>query len=283
MTTATRAGPVKISNAGSSLPSRVLYHGVEGIGKSSLGAFAPKPIFGMTRGETGLLTLIDNGQVPNTDHFDEFDAWTQLTMAVNYLIVEDTGHRTFVLDTLNGAERLCFEHVCTNKYGGSWDAFMNYNKGPDKAQEEWISFLSSLDRLRSARRMAIICLCHTKVKTFKNPLGDDYDRYTPDMHEKTWGLSAKWADIILFGNFETFAKKDKGALKAKGVADGTRMFYTVRSAGFDAKNRAGMPAEIPMGHSGKESWDNLYNALKASRQHQPTTNGDTQQTKGGES
>ena len=263
MTAPSRASP--ISRGGSKLPTRMIVHGVEGVGKSSLLAHAPKPVFGMTHGETGLLSLIDNGQLAETDHFDEFDTWAQIGSAINYLIVEDTGHKAFVLDTLNGAERLCFESVCQGQFGGSWEKFGAYGKGPDIAQAEWIKFLTDLDRLRARRNMAIACLVHTKVKTFKNPEGDDYDRYTPDMHEKTWGLSAKWADMVLFGNFETFAKKDRGALKAKGVGGENRVLYTQRTAAWDAKNRHGLPPEIPMGKSAAESWKNLLGAMKAAR------------------
>lgn len=264
---ATRAG-MPISRAGSGLPSRLIVHGVEGIGKTTVGAYAPKPIFGMTNGETGLLSLIDNGLVPTADHFETaFRTWVELKNALNYLIIEPLGFRTFVLDTLNGAERLCFEHVCQARYGGNWESFTAYGRGPDVAQEEWISFLTILDRLRESQKMAVILLCHTKIKTFKNPEGDDYDRYTPDMHEKTWGLTAKWADIVLFANFETFAKKEKGAMRAKGVSSGARLLYTQRTAAWDAKNRCNLPSEIPMGTAPEEGWKNLYNALKAARKN----------------
>jgi hypothetical protein len=250
-----------IVKTGSGLPSRGIIHGVEGVGKSSLGAFLPKPVFGMTRGETGLLTLIDSALIPETDHFSVFEDWKELTSAVEHLIVHDTGHKTFVLDTLNGSERLCFEHVCKTKFNGSWSYFQAYAKGPDVAQESWIEFLSRLDRLREARHMAILLLCHSRIKTFKNPEGDDYDRYTPDLHEKFWGLSHKWADYVLFANFETFAKKEKGELKAKGISAGGRVLYATRTAAWDAKNRLGLPAEIPMGNSPGETWSNFRKCL----------------------
>jgi hypothetical protein len=48
------------------------------VGKTSLGACAPKPIYLMTRGETGLLTLIDAGRIPETAHFPELGTWPDL-------------------------------------------------------------------------------------------------------------------------------------------------------------------------------------------------------------
>lgn len=258
--------PVPIARKGTDLPSRVIYHGVEGVGKTSFAAQAPKPIFIMTRGETGLLTLIDNGLIQETEHFKPVDSWLTLMQCLDYLLLseEASSYRTLVIDTMNGAERLCFEHLANSHFKG-WEAFMSYGRGPDMAQEEWIKFLTLLDKVRETRRLAIICLTHTKVKTFKNPEGDDYDRYTPDMHEKTWGLSHKWADVVLFGNYETFAKKNKGELKAKAVQSTRRLFYTQRTAAWDAKNRLNLPAEIEQGNSASDAWRAFFEAAKAGR------------------
>lgn len=259
------SGP-RISKGGSGLPSRVVCHGVEGIGKSTFGAYAPAPIFLMTRGETGLLTLIDSGRVPETDHFDECEKWWDVKAAINYLIKNPTGHRTLVLDTLNGAERLCVEHVCDNDFEGNWKSYGSFGRGVQLAEAEWHVFLTMLDQLRDVRRMGIICLCHTKIKSFRNPLGDDFDRYQADMQERMWGLAAKWSDIILFGNFDVSVKKEQKAdRKGKAVGDVERTLYTVRSPAFDAKNRLGLPAEIPMGSRPEDGWRNFAAALKKVR------------------
>ncbi len=261
-------GKPAISQAGSGLPSRVIFHGLEGVGKTSLFAYSTKPIFAMTRGETGLLTLIDNGLIPPTDHFNEIGTWADLLSVVRYLIEEDRPtNRTFVLDTLNGAERLCFEHVTRTMFQGDWEKFTSYGKGPDVAQGEWLLFLGLLDKLRAVRRMSLALLTHTRVKTFKNPEGDDYDRYVPDMHEKTWGLSLKWADIVLFGSFETFAKKNRGELKAKGTGGQNRILYTTRTAAWDAKNRCNLPPEIVLGQSAQEGWESFLQAVKQGRKN----------------
>src|SRR4051812_31251234 len=55
-----------VISTGSGLPSRGVIYGPEGTGKTTLGAMFPKPVFLMTRGETGLETLIDAGRVAET-------------------------------------------------------------------------------------------------------------------------------------------------------------------------------------------------------------------------
>lgn len=252
----------EIRTKGSGLPSRLIVHAVEGFGKTSFAAQAPSPIVLMARGETGLETLIDSGQLGETPHFPELQTWHELMSAIEWLTTTDHEHKTVVLDTINGFERLCHESVCDRDFNGNWTdkGFMGYMRGYETSLADWRLFLNALDRLRMAKKMAIICLCHTKVNTFKNPEGPDYDRYQPDMHHKTWGLTHKWADHVLFGNFYTEVVEDKN--RGKGKDGQTRLLYTVRHAAYDAKNRASLPEEIDCGKSAAEAWANFRAALK---------------------
>jgi hypothetical protein len=116
--TGRKLGLGDIAEDGSGLPSRIVVYGPEGAGKSSLGAAAPRPIYILTRGETGLLTLRDYNLVPATSHFPEIGTWTELLDVIQVLIDQDHDYKTLVIDTLNGAEGLCHEHVCQRDFGG---------------------------------------------------------------------------------------------------------------------------------------------------------------------
>src|SRR5690606_17557166 len=88
------AGSRKLSlsdtvTSGNKLPSRVVLHGVEGIGKTSFAAAAPNPYFLMARGETGLETLIDAGQVKEIPHAPELQTWNEVLDIVEALRTED--------------------------------------------------------------------------------------------------------------------------------------------------------------------------------------------------
>jgi hypothetical protein len=243
-------------------------HGVEGVGKTSVAAYAPAPVFLMARGETGLETLIDAGRLPEVPHLPEIMNWESTFQALEALRTLEHPFKTVVVDAVGGFERLCHEQVCDVSFGGDWSekGFASYGKGPEVAISEWLSFLAGLDRIREERRCSIILLAHTKVKTFKNPEGPDFDRYTVDLNDKTWGVTHKWADIVLFANFYVEAVKERGAIRAKGRDDSQqRIMYAVRRAAFDAKNRHGLPETIEMGSSGAEAWANFLTALKAGR------------------
>lgn len=256
-----------LTSQGSGLPSRYILHGAEKTGKTSFGCHMPNPVFIQTCGETGLETLIDNGQVPETRHFPQCETWNELLDCIDALTEEDHDHKTLVLDTMNGAERLCHEHVCRVHYGGDWgkEGFTGYQRGNEVSLSDWRILLNKLDTLRSTRKMILMGLCHTKVKSFKNPEGADYDRYQPDMHEKTWGLTHKWADAVLFLNFETFVNEKDPKKKGKATSTQHRILYTVKHAAYDAGNRLGLPEEIDMGDSAESAMANFKEALAAGR------------------
>jgi hypothetical protein len=85
------------------------------------------------------------------------------------------------------------------------------------------------------------------------------------MHDKTWGLTHKWADAILFLNFEIFVTETDSTKKGKASGSKSRILYTERDAAYDAGNRFGLPPEIDMGDSAQQAWKNLKAALVASR------------------
>jgi hypothetical protein len=253
-------------------PSVGAVYGPEGAGKTSLGCFAPGPVFLLTPGETGLLTLLAGGRVPPTAHFPELTTLDDFLAAVGALLEGDHSYRTVVVDTLNGLERLVHEHVCQRDYGGRWgrDGFTAYNAGYDVALADWRTVLDALERLRRERQMGVLVLGHSKVAPFKNPEGPDYDRFTPDVHPKTWGLTHKWADYVLFLNFEAYVDAAKSP-RPKGVGGTRRVLHTERAAAFDAKNRHGLPPRIDGGAGAAEAWANLAAAMRACRARPQTT------------
>jgi hypothetical protein len=179
--------------------------------------------------------------------------------------VSEHAHKTLILDTFNGAERLCHEHVCAHQYDGSWEKFDAYARGPKVAVAEIVELFKDLDRLRE-KGMAIILLCHSQVKTFRNPEGPDYDRWEPTLAKDTVGQLDRWCDMILFGRFETFAEKEtKSAAKAKASGGQTRLIMTERHAAYDAGNRIGLPEEIECGNSAAEAWSNFCKSIKEAK------------------
>jgi AAA domain len=264
--------PFAVATTPKRLPNRVILHATEGWGKTSFAAHAPNPIFLMTRGETGLWTLMNSGRLPEgIAHFPKpADSHSDVRTAIANLADHEHNYRALVIDTLNGVERLIHEQVCRERYDNDWGeyGFHGYDRGPRMAVPDVIDILTKLDKLRD-KGMSILLLTHTTVATFKNPEGPDFDRYQPALHKHTWGEAHKWADIILFGARQTtVATASKKATKGKAQGGLARILHTERTAAFDAKNRHGLPPTIQCGCTAAQAWHNFVGVLKGHNQTQ---------------
>jgi hypothetical protein len=242
-------------------PPRIVLNAVEGFGKTSTAAHAPNPAILMARGESGYLTLLGAKRVPPHPAI-MLDSWDETLAMVDSLDEDPQGRQTVVLDALGGFERLCHEKVCKRDFGGDWGekGFMSFHKGYHQSVGEWLKLIAKLDRLRERHGIAIIFLSHSLVKSFKNPMGEDFDRYIADCHEKTWGVTHKWADAVLFGNFATVVEKKDG--KTKGIGGTERRLYSERRDAFDAKNRYGMKPAMVLPDSPLGAWTAIWDEIK---------------------
>lgn len=254
--------PFEIVTSGRGLPGRYILYGPEKVGKTSLAAYLPKPIFMQLRGETGLETLMDANKLPPTPHFPgEISSWREWLDAIRWLTDEEHDYSTLVIDALDGGQGLCFDHVCKSQYEGDHGKFMAFHKGFESAVPVWKEVLIALDNLRLARKMTVFVIGHSKIAKRKNPSGEDWTYYGPGMHEKIWDVTARWADAILFINFETTVEDGKANLGSGKV----RVIQTENDACYIAGNRYGLTGTISAGNSGKEACANLTAALKAAR------------------
>lgn len=240
---------------------RLIVNAVEGFGKTTLGAYSPDPFILMSRGETGYDTLLSAGLVPAVPA-EEVVAWSQLLEWLDRLIEDPQGRKTIVLDAIGGFERLCHEHVCRRDFDNNWGerGFASFQRGYDRAVTDWLEMLNRLTMLHKAG-LIILLLGHCQVRPFRNPLGVDFDRYVSDLHHKTWSVTHKWADAVLFGNFFTVIdneEKAKRTGKGKAIGGTDRVVYTERRDAYDAKNRYGMPQQVWLKGGPAAAWDTVW-------------------------
>lgn len=237
-------------------PMRVLLFGVEGIGKSTFGSGAPKPVF--LGAEDGTAQLDVDRLLPPERRLD----WQDMKDFCGLLANEPHKWQTLVVDTLDWCEPLIWDHICKRDGMASIESY-GYGKGYSAALDEWRVFLELLELARLKRGMHVVLLAHSWIKKFANPQGEDFDRYEMKLNVKASGLLKEWSDCVLFADYETFAKKDEKTKRVRGFDTGARMMYTQRRAAFDAKNRYDLPEALPL------SWEEFEAAVKAQKPGDP--------------
>jgi hypothetical protein len=225
-------------------PDRILLVGVEGVGKSTFGAAAPDPVFLGAEDGTAQLDVQRMGPRDEQGNAQPM-RWGDIRDAVRLLTTAPHAFKTLVVDTVDWAEPLLWDHICQRDSKKNIEDY-GFGKGYSAALDEWRSFLSDLERMREQRKMHVILLAHAWIKPFKNPEGEDYDRYELKLNNKAAGLLKEWSDAVLFANFETLVNEDERTKRNKGVSTGKRLLFTERRAAFDAKNRFGLPFVMPL-------------------------------------
>ena len=234
-------------------PPRLMIYGQEGVGKSTLGASAPDAIFVQTEDGLG---EIDCCKFPLAQNLGDVIA------ALTALRDEDHEFRTVVIDSLDWLERLIFDEVCKEFGVRSIEkADGGFGKGYVDALVHWRKVLSLLDELRNKRGMMVILLAHAKVERFEDPENTAYDRYAPRLHKHAASLISEWVDAVMFATKRMRVSKDGDARAIAspiGADGGERVLRTNGSPACIAKNRFGLPNEIPL------SWDAFLQAYQNS-------------------
>jgi len=96
----------------------------------------------------------------------------------------------------------------------------------------------------------VIFVAHSKVvRTSPPDQTDGYDRFELNLHKLVAPLFKEWCDLLVFLTYRT-KLIEGGDGKMKGTGGKQRIMHTERSAAWDAKNRYGLPEEMPMAFAG---------------------------------
>ena len=228
---------MKITKGKIQKAKKVVVYGPEGIGKSTFASRFPKPVFIDTEGSTASM---DVARLPRPT------SWNMLLEEIDYIKSHPGECQTLVIDTIDWAEQLCVEHICSIHNKKGIEDF-GYGNGYVYTKEEFGRFLNRLTDVIEAG-VNVVLTAHAQLRKFEQPdeLGA-YDRWELKLGKKTQSqtspLVKEWADMLLFCNYKTYSiavDKDGKKHKAQG---GKRVMYTSHHPCWDAKNRYGLPEE----------------------------------------
>jgi hypothetical protein len=234
-----------LNSTKSDKPPITLIYGVDGVGKTSLAAEWPNPIYLHTSGEEppNNIELVSPGIV---------DSYEEMIGLIEELVTSDHDRRTVIIDSIDGFEPLVWSKTCSRPIGKD-NGYVSsieepgYGKGYVEADHEWNYFIGGLMALKQ-RGIAVVLLAHPEVVRFDSPITDPYSRYGIKLHKRASALIREKSDIVAFMNYRTTIK-EKEVARAKTVAHGEgggdRQIHLEERPGFLAKNRYGMPVNVP--------------------------------------
>ena len=215
-------------------PVRAVIYGTEGIGKSTLAAAFPAPV------------ILDTEE--GTHHLDvarvSIGSWDELRAAVAEIGSKPSEFRTVVIDSADWAERLLTEQLLReNKWASIESA--GYGKGFTMLAEAFGRFLTQCDALIGVG-LNVAFVAHSKVQRTSPPdMADGFDRYELKLTKQTAPLLKEWCDLLAFCNYKTTVSEGSDGRK-KATGGKRRLMHLERAAAWDAKNRYGLDAELPM-------------------------------------
>jgi hypothetical protein len=221
-----------------SLPPRVLIHGLEGVGKTTLAANFFSAIFLQTEdGAPGGLVVDTFGHLLN---------YADVIESITALGNEEHNYKTVVIDSLDRLEDIIWRKTCDDNHWQSMES-PGYGKGFVVADRYWHEILDGLEWLRRKRGMTVVLLAHSTIETISDPRTPPYSSYQIRLHKRAKGIVASEMDLIAFLATDVHVVADSAGFKKHTRADGSaaRYLHTEGRPAFLAKSRFELPARIP--------------------------------------
>ncbi len=236
-------------------PQRVVIYGAGGIGKTSLAALLPKPLFiDLEDGSRELdVSRIPRASVPG------WDALRALLHSKETI----APYQTIVVDSATKAQEMAGAWTVANvpdEKGMRVDSLekYGYGKGFQYLSDTFLFLLQDLDDIVRQGK-DVVLIAHDVAFTVPNPNGEDFLKYGPDLYAPKEGGKAsvrnrvvQWADHVLWIGYDLMVGKD-------GVArgSGSRRIYPTELPWCLAKTRRAFdPIEYVRGD------DSVWRALR---------------------
>jgi hypothetical protein len=219
--------------------------GEAGVGKTTLAAMMPKPVFIRTEDGTASLIGHDDAML-----FPVAMSSQDVLDAIEALATQDHDRQTLVIDSITQLATLIESEIVRadpkaksiNQAGGG------YGAGYGAASERHRLIREYAGELSEARGMNIVFIGHAKTESVSLPDMDDYMRYTIDMHKGSVPHYVNNVDAVCLVRLKSFTRGEDG--KKKAISTQEREIIAYPLAACVSKNRFGVSEPIDFSFGG---------------------------------
>jgi len=229
----------QITKPSADRPIIITIVGDAGMGKTTLGATFPNPIF--IRTEDGTQSLAGNENVAlmpiaktSQDVFNQLEALAVNEHNFQTLIIDSITqlHTIFESEIVAADPKAKSINQCLGGYGAGFGAISEMHR----KFREWCGSLSE------AKNMNIVFIAHADSETVELPDSDPYTRYSIRLHKKSVQHYSDNVDAVGFIKLQTFTSGN--GEKKRATSTGTRIMTCYPTASHISKNRFGISEDI---------------------------------------
>lgn len=209
-------------------PSLDLIYGIEGVGKSSLGATYPNPLFLDTEGSTSDLDV----------HAIEVKDYASFIEAIQFAC-QSKDYKTIVIDTVDWLDQMVIENILREDNATSItdSKLYGFGAGDKRIQGYWYKNIIPMFRAVLNSGKNLVLMGHAEVKGQDDPINGRFDLYKLKMSKLSSAIVKEYVRNMFFMNFETHIEYRKGLEKNRLKGGRIRNIHTIRTPQYEAKCR----------------------------------------------
>jgi len=223
---------------GQKRPAIGCIYGGPGVGKTTMAAAFPSPIFICV--EDGLASLGDNqpAAFPDATTFD------QILDQIKAVGNEEHQYKTLVIDSVTRAARMCETEVCAREGKPIGMCMGGYGAGRAHISEMLQNMAFLCKKLSDHRGMNVLYLAHSAVTSVSLPDADPFDQYTLRMFKNY--TDSFISDVDFVGLLKLQSTVYGTESKKKVRSDGTRFLEVTCHPSTVSKNRYNITQDLPV-------------------------------------
>lgn len=232
----------KFSSTPKKIPPMLAIYGDPGLGKTTFAAAAPKPIILDLEGGSYNLSIT---RVEPQDLQTSSDVLDIL----RGLYAQQHEFETVILDSLDFLENMIKKEIVKQHKVQSINDIKGYGTGYAALENRMDSIIHALAALKERKKMQVIMTCHSAIKTHIPADGDQYQQYVLNLRPKTGELLEKICDFVLFAKKKVYVTSTEagfGKSVRRAHDSGERVIAIEPNPSYVAKNRWGLPGELPL-------------------------------------